>query len=668
MIENQLSQADRPVEDERSCSAPAGEYGDEIAQQTPDSLHEPRYQPEADRELGQRTLGAGALGTVIRKAIRTDTVSRGHKYDSGPRYAWLEAEKARAVHVQGWAKSEAPGSPLTVVDPDLDLRRDEPADVVIIGGGPHALAALAALNEGALGTDQTRICVIDPGSHFMQAWNTRFEALEIDYLRSPALAHPAAFDPTALVNYAIDKGRTSELRDAPVSSRWLASTDIDRERWLKSLPSSALFRDFCASLESELPHRWASGYAANVSKDGRTGEYDVRYKTTADGREHAVAARAVILATGPVGKWRIPAPFEPHLASRLVLHTEELLQTSNGKGTLSEEITRRCPSESARVLVIGGGISAAQAAVAAARAGHQVVLRSRRPLQTRPFDIDHGWLDMRKADRMRFEFLCLPYHLRLSAVRKASSGGSVPANYMEELHRLSQTTPNLTLEVDEAIDASKVRVDSKGEHVVVNGETFAMVILATGVVTAPSCGDSSPLYRSVQELLKAPTVDGLPRVDSRLRWVPNENVFVLGANAALELGPGALNLMGAMRGARVVSNELHGLLNHPQSSDDRTAARRELKFFTNQYTSLGDRVRFGDGCDSEIDFLAQQLHLTPKAEVELRRGCGSTTAGLRQKKSKATPYLHGVPLKGTLKGERDPMGHLATRTRWATYW
>ena len=76
-----------------------------------------------------------------------------------------------------------------------------------------------------------------------------------------------------------------------------------------------------------------------------------------------------------------------------------LLQTSNGKGTLSEEITRRCPSESARVLVIGGGISAAQAAVAAARAGHQVVLRSGRPLQTRPFDIDHGWLDMRKADR-----------------------------------------------------------------------------------------------------------------------------------------------------------------------------------------------------------------------------------------------------------------------------
>ena len=70
------------------------------------------------------------------------------------------------------------------------------------------------------------------------------------------------------------------------------------------------------------------------------GKYRVCYKATADEREHVVAACAVILATGPVGKWNVPAPFEPHLASRLVLHTEQLLVES--KGTLSEEITRRC--------------------------------------------------------------------------------------------------------------------------------------------------------------------------------------------------------------------------------------------------------------------------------------------------------------------------------------
>ena len=122
--------------------------------------------------------------------------------------------------------------------------------------------------------------------------------------------------------------------------------------------------------------------------------------------------------------------------------------------------------------------------------------------------------------------------------------------------------------------------------------------------------------------------------------------------------------MGAMRGARVVANELHSLVGQQPGRKARPAHQS----FLNQYVSLGDRVRFGDGCDSEIDFLAQQLHLTPQAELALRRARGSVTAGLRKQHSKATPYLKGAPVQGALKGALDPMGHLSARTRWATYW
>ena len=98
--------------------------------------------------------------------------------------------------------------------------------------------------------------MIDPGSHFMQSWNNRFEALEISHLRSPAFAPPVAFEPTALVNFAIQEGRTSELSDAPVCC-WVPTTDLSAQgRLLKALPSNALFRDFCRSLEAKLPHRW----------------------------------------------------------------------------------------------------------------------------------------------------------------------------------------------------------------------------------------------------------------------------------------------------------------------------------------------------------------------------------------------------------------------------
>ena len=671
---------EQPAESERcSEAAPAPVQQD----------HQPR---STVRDVGRLGNAVDALGPTCPIPLTPQEQLRMRyatlNYARQPHYAWLEQKHEKPVHVQAWSKSEAPTSPSSVIDSHTSVR-DEPAEVVIVGGGPHALAALAALNDGSL-QENIKVCVIDPGSHFMQAWNSRFDTLEINYLRSPAIAHPVAFDPTALVDFAVDEGRTSELIDAPVSGSWLVSTDVDREKWLKALPSNALFRDFCASLEAKLPHRWASGTASGVSKDSATGEFHVRYKATANGSEHVVTARAVVLATGPVGKWKVPAPFEPHLDSRLVLHTEELLL---GQGTLSEEITRRCPSESGRVLVIGGGISAAQAALAAVRAGHKVVLRSRRPLQTRPFDIDHGWFDMRKADRMRFEFLCLPMNQRRNAVREAQSGGSVPANYMKELRRLSEDDASaLRLQVDGSIDDSDVRVGGDGEHVVVNGEAFAMVILATGVVTAPSSGDSSPLYHSLKEMLQAPAVEGLPRVDSRLRWVPHEDVFVLGANAVLELGPGGGNLMGAMRGARVVSNEIHSLLagagggGHQQldggcrgaggqcsmkCNKERPAQRAPS---SNQYVSLGDRVRFGDGCEAEIDFLAQQLHLSPQAEVALRRACGSTKGcktafgGKKGCSTKATPYLKGAPVRGALKGELDPMGSLAPRTKWATYW
>ena len=507
--------------------------------------------------------------------------------------------------------------PVTSVIDDLSLH-DESASIVIVGGGPHALAALAALHEGSLAFSQFgddnafqarvgfgtlekvgSVIVVDPGSHFMQSWNARFSALEIGNLRSPAFAHCVPHEPTALLNFAIKEGRTSELRDTPFVTKWLATTDFSQQDpLLKALPSQALFRDFCASLEAKLPHRWLSGSATGVCKDAVSGKFHVHYRATADRREHKVIARAVILATGPVGKWKVPAPFEPHLASPLVLHTEELLVES--KGTLSKQIARRCPGESARVLVIGGGISAAQAALAAFHAGHQVVLRSRRPLQTRAFDIAAEWLDLRYSNRLRFEFWSLPMEERLQAVRQATSGGSVPARYMDELHKLAEASSRMVLEVDEALEGSVVAEGGGGgaPQLVVNGQPFGMVILATGVSSAPL---AAPLYRSVQQQFGAPVVDGLPRVDEFLRWVADEDLFVLGANAVLELGPGGGNLMGAMRGAKVVANELHALM-WQQSEKAKKAKIKTRRIYSNQFAALmgdGSEAESGDGSEAE---------------------------------------------------------------------
>jgi len=449
----------------------------------------------------------------------------------------------------------------------------------------------------------------------MESWNSRFQNLEINHLRSPCFAHPVAFEPTDLLNFAVSQGRTRELIDAPFVNKLLSSGDAmaQQDELLRALPSTSLFRDFCASLENRLPHRWLSGKASAVCKDVDTGKFHVHF-TSSNGREHKVVAHAVILATGPVGTWRVPAAFKPHISSPLVLHTEALL--AKGHGTLREEITRRCPGESARVLVIGGGISAAQAALAAFHAGHQVVLRSRRPLHTRDYDLESKWLDARNAERLRFDFLSLTVEERLAALREATPGGSVPSRYMKDLIKFSQASSALKLEVDVGVDESRVRVDDAVEHIVVNGESFAMVILATGVVTNSA---ASPLYRSVEQLFENPTIEGFPPVDSSLRWTPDENLFVLGANALLELGPGGGNLMGAMRGARIVANELHSLM------WQRPTNHKAEPIFANKYASLfggsedeGESISSSDEDGDRDDDSAARVSEAPTASPQCK--------------------------------------------------
>ena len=113
--------------------------------------------------------------------------------------------------------------------------------MLIIGGGPHALAALSALHESSFAFGQFTsdnafqrrvgfknlqkigmVGFIDPNEGFCEEWNNRFASLEIEHLRSPALAHPLAFEPMALVAsyFALREGREGELLAAPFVT-WL---------------------------------------------------------------------------------------------------------------------------------------------------------------------------------------------------------------------------------------------------------------------------------------------------------------------------------------------------------------------------------------------------------------------------------------------------------------
>ena len=82
---------------------------------------------------------------------------------------------------------------------------------------------------------------------------------------------------------------------------------------------------------------------------------------------------------------------------------------------------------------------------------------------------------------------------------------------------------------------------------------FDKILLGTGVKA--DCR-SVPFVRDLLENCEAvPIIGGFPVLSTDLQW-GSLPVFVVGALAGLQLGPGALNLMGARHGADIVATKL----------------------------------------------------------------------------------------------------------------
>ncbi|KAL7476517.1 hypothetical protein ACHAW6_002373 [Cyclotella cf. meneghiniana] len=141
------------------------------------------------------------------------------------------------------------------------------------------------------------------------------------------------------------------------------------------------------------------------------------------------------------------------------------------------------------VLVVGGGLTAVQAA----QYGKRVCLTSRRQLVERHFDIDTCWFDKRSTNLCISKFYHRSEAERLTALKEARDGGSVPPIYMKDLRKWEE-----------------------------NGKLT--------LVTAD------------------------PDITVDLEWT--NNLFCVRTLASLNVGPDSGNIMGAHRGASIVANSM----------------------------------------------------------------------------------------------------------------
>jgi hypothetical protein len=569
---------------------------------------------------------------------------------------------------------------------------DQDVDVCIVGSGPDALTVLSALNEPfanlnpaaynraannnnnhrrqkAKNDNTLKVCVVSPSAPaWLRDWEMRFAALDIKFLRSPASAHPDMFSAHGLREFAREQGRENELVDLGLKdTKELGGRNArlrDLDEGLFDVPTQALFVDFCRSLAAKLPHRCvqgrvvdivrvANGSTADEDKEGDDDENPTTTSKTAvsrqhllqvhvqqqDGRRGYVSARNVVLAIGSPGPSSVPQAICNGIPPQLVTHTNDVAELMALKKEAATEAATAAAAAVAtsgapgRVLVVGGGLSAVQAAIALASCGCDVVLASRRPLSWRHFDLPVPWLDRRTLNAKRHGFFSSSLEERPAFMQEVRGSGTVPPWYREKLS--SSGVECVVAKVAKAtyhMYRKKLKPGCHGEpsaaaaapppepgaaapagapvlHVTLeasDGSTREVqvdrVVLGTG--SSADCL-KLPLVQALQARWPVGVVCGLPAINQDLGWAPGLPVYVVGSLAALRVGPDAANLMGARRAAEVVAQNL-GVYDRLEESTGNSV-------FTNAFSAfLGD----SDGSSTE----EEEVDVEEEGEEEEEEG------------------------------------------------
>jgi len=445
-------------------------------------------------------------------------------------------------------------------------------DVLIVGAGPHglAMASRMLLGERALqdctntyrdskdvkehlSTTRKASCqtfaVVDANGGWMQRWKHQFEALGIEHLRSHDGMHPDAFASSTLAVWATMNQR--------FDFHTLGSFPGGFHGNFRA-PSNALMLDFCSQLVDLgclEDHLWqAHAQSLEPCQSG------VKVTVSTTTGEKSVLAKHVVLARGPTWCRQWPS-FHKALdavARAQVQHAWDLFDDP-------ERIKRI----SGRGVIVGGGLTSAHLCVQLATKG-KIDLLIRRDRRVKQYDLDLAWMkttpDSRRRLRQKFEQASTEE--RLETNRSVRDGGSITPELNSMLSKLEAES---LIKVHEFTEIAAAVLDDCWTVTLNTGEviTADYLICATGTRIDIS---TDPLLSNLQTIHPLRLVDGLPVLSERLQWgeLP---VHLMGNLASLELGPDAVNMSGALRGAYRIWSALKRKCSKKAPSAQRRNAR-----------------------------------------------------------------------------------------------
>ena len=378
--------------------------------------------------------------------------------------------------------------------------------ITIVGAGIHGVSiALRLLRE--MPTAAKHLAIIDRHPRPLTQWRGKTERQGMTFLRSPAVHHISP-DALGIVEYAERHNRTSEL--APPYSQ----------------PSTQLFWDFCNDALAELANHQVY-YQFEVAKlrwDKGAGPFPFRLISTGN---EGFRSSCVILAIGADDCAYVPPEFtqwQRQYPDR-VIHASQF------------SVSREFGTTPAKIVLVGGGLTAGTLAKSLSERGHSVALIARKQLRTEQFDFPPVWLGPKALAEFANE---ADFQRRYEIIQQNRGEGSITPDVMEVL----MNAPNIDLYPETCI-RNIVSVGRKGLKVettqgVIRG--VSRVILATGYQF------NLRRYGFLKELVtqhQIPLVRGLPHLDDDLQLHPIQNLFCSGTIAQLQIGPASGNIAGA---------------------------------------------------------------------------------------------------------------------------
>jgi hypothetical protein len=422
-------------------------------------------------------------------------------------------------------------------------------DTLIIGGGIHG-TSLSLHLTARKGIPRDRLCVLDPYEQPLALWETLTGNVGMEFLRSPH-AHNLHYDPFSLITF------TRTRRGEPLAR----FTDPFGR------PSLELFRAHNQHLIQR--HRLES-----LRIQGRAhGLLRLSDGWRVETNSGSIEARRVVIAIGLTEQPYWPSWAQPLRAAGAPIHhifdpqfSRVWSSTARSLPLAMRERGSGGEGGDIHTVVVGGGITAAQAALSLTADG-PVTLLMRHPVQVHAFDSDPCWVtSICLADFHRER----DYNRRRALLQQARHRGSMPPDVAAQLQqaviagvltrRMGDITNALVAPalVSDKKWAFSPRPEGEGQGVRVSLHLASEIIEADRVVLATGFEPSRPggawLDQAIDSFGLLTADCGYPIVDRSLCWAPG--LYVTGPLAELEVGPVARNIIGARLAAERIASAL----------------------------------------------------------------------------------------------------------------